>query len=214
MSGETSSTTDAEETDSGVTDSETDTGETDAADQPFDGLRFVAAAVSLEFVLGFVLALLLFHFVQRRRLVLTLLLVPMMLAPVAVGLIWKLLLQGDFGMVTYYLRQVGGGIDNLNHRFSGADVSILVEIEIHDVLAVTLDHSAGHGEENNILISDDFPHLVPVAAFHDDNPICYGLKFRHATFAGRGNRYRVALSLEIACGGEACIGRTNNCDLH
>lgn len=70
-------------------------------------LRFVFWTVSLEFLLGFGLALLLFHQMTRRRLVLTLLLVPMMLAPVAVGLIWKLLLQGDFGMVTYYLRQIG-----------------------------------------------------------------------------------------------------------
>ena len=63
--------------------------------------------VSVELALGFAIALVLFHQLQRRRLVLTLLMVPMMLAPVAIGLIWKLLLQGDFGMVTYYLRQVG-----------------------------------------------------------------------------------------------------------
>ena len=31
----------------------------------------------------------------------------MMLAPVAVGLMWRLLLQGDFGMVTHYLRTLG-----------------------------------------------------------------------------------------------------------
>ncbi len=70
-------------------------------------LRFVVIVVSVEFVLGFALAMLLFRFVVRRRLLLTLLLVPMMLAPVAVGLIWKLLLQGDFGMVSYYLRALG-----------------------------------------------------------------------------------------------------------
>lgn len=70
-------------------------------------LRFVFWVVVVEFTAGFSLALLLFHFIQRRRLFLTLLLVPMMLAPVAVGLIWKLLLQGDFGMVTYYLRWIG-----------------------------------------------------------------------------------------------------------
>ena len=70
-------------------------------------LRFVVWAVVVEFVLGFALALLLYHHVRRRRLLLTGLLVPMMLAPVAVGLIWKLLLQGDFGMLTYYLRAVG-----------------------------------------------------------------------------------------------------------
>lgn len=69
--------------------------------------RFVVAAVTIEFVLGFALAGLIFRYVERQRLLTTLLLVPMMIAPIAVGLIWRLLLQGDFGMVTYYLRQVG-----------------------------------------------------------------------------------------------------------
>ncbi|WP_442578893.1 carbohydrate ABC transporter permease [Mesorhizobium sp. ASY16-5R] len=70
-------------------------------------LKFVAIAVSIEFLLGFLLAFLIFKFVARQRLLTTLLLIPMMIAPVAVGLIWRLLLQGDFGMVTYYLRAVG-----------------------------------------------------------------------------------------------------------
>ena len=69
--------------------------------------KFVILAVTMEFVLGFALAFLIFKFVARQRLLTTLLLVPMMLAPVAVGLIWRLLLQGDFGMVVYYLRAVG-----------------------------------------------------------------------------------------------------------
>jgi multiple sugar transport system permease protein len=68
---------------------------------------FVFGVVLIEFVLGFALALLLFHHIQRRRVVLTLLLIPMMLAPVAVGLMWKLMLQGEFGMLTYYLRAIG-----------------------------------------------------------------------------------------------------------
>ncbi len=70
-------------------------------------LIFVFGVVSVEFVLGFALALLLFHQVQRRRFVLTLLLIPMMLAPVAVGLMWKLMLHGEFGMLTHYLRLLG-----------------------------------------------------------------------------------------------------------
>lgn len=70
-------------------------------------LKFVVVAVSMEFVLGFGLAFLIFKYVARQRLLTTLLLIPMMLAPVAVGLIWRLLLQGDFGMVTYYLRATG-----------------------------------------------------------------------------------------------------------
>ena len=70
-------------------------------------LTFVFSVVSIEFVLGFALALLLFHHIQRRRIILTLLLIPMMLAPVAVGLMWKLMLQGEFGMLTHYLREIG-----------------------------------------------------------------------------------------------------------
>jgi multiple sugar transport system permease protein len=70
-------------------------------------LVFVSGVVSVEFGLGFALALLLFHHVQRRRFVLTLLLIPMMLAPVAVGLMWKLMLHGEFGMLTHYLREFG-----------------------------------------------------------------------------------------------------------
>lgn len=93
-------------------------------------MKFVAIVVTLEFLLGFAIALLIFHFVQRRRLVLTLLLVPMMLAPVAVGLIWKLLLQGDFGMVTYYLRLVGL-LDIRDAVLSNAD-SVLPAIMLID----------------------------------------------------------------------------------
>ncbi|MEE8203879.1 MAG: sugar ABC transporter permease [Alphaproteobacteria bacterium] len=70
-------------------------------------MTFVFGVVSIEFVLGFALALLLYHQVQRRRFVLTLLLIPMMLAPVAVGLMWKLMLHGEFGMLTHYLRLAG-----------------------------------------------------------------------------------------------------------
>ncbi|WP_287322771.1 sugar ABC transporter permease, partial [Mesorhizobium sp.] len=70
-------------------------------------IRFVLVAVSIEFLLGFALAWLIWRYIERQRLLTTLLLVPMMLAPVAVGLIWRLLLQGDFGMATHYLRAVG-----------------------------------------------------------------------------------------------------------
>jgi multiple sugar transport system permease protein len=70
-------------------------------------IRFVVGVVSIEFILGFALALFLRYQVKRQRFVLTLILVPMMLAPVAVGFMWKLLLQGDFGMLTYYLRAIG-----------------------------------------------------------------------------------------------------------
>ncbi|MGD2170942.1 MAG: sugar ABC transporter permease [Gammaproteobacteria bacterium] len=70
-------------------------------------LKFVFWVVLVEFALGFSLAMLLFHYVRQHRFILTMMLVPMMLAPIAVGLIWKLLLSGDFGMFTYYMRMLG-----------------------------------------------------------------------------------------------------------
>lgn len=76
-------------------------------DSFFTTLRFVATAVTIELLLGFAIAMLIVSYIRRQRVILTLILVPMMLAPVAVGLLWKLLLQGDFGMVTHYLRVVG-----------------------------------------------------------------------------------------------------------
>ena len=94
-------------------------------------MKFVFWVVVIEFILGFAIALLLFHFIQKRKLVLTLLLVPMMLAPVAVGLIWKLLLQGDFGMVSYYLREFG--IVGVNTAWLGDPSLVLPTIIFIDV---------------------------------------------------------------------------------
>jgi multiple sugar transport system permease protein len=70
-------------------------------------LWFVVASVTIEMILGFLAALLLANLLARRRFLLTCVLVPMMLAPVTIGLIGKLMLQGEFGMLTYYLRQLG-----------------------------------------------------------------------------------------------------------
>jgi multiple sugar transport system permease protein len=76
-------------------------------DSAFTTLKFVAAAVSIEFVLGFAVALLFYSHLMHRRFALTLVLIPMMLAPVAVGLLWKLMLQGEFGLLAHYLHSLG-----------------------------------------------------------------------------------------------------------
>jgi multiple sugar transport system permease protein len=92
---------------------------------------FVAGVVAVEFVLGFALALLFRHQLRRQGVALTLFLIPMMLAPVAIGLIWKLLLQGDFGMLTYYLR-AAGIIDLRTALLSDPDL-VLATIMLVDV---------------------------------------------------------------------------------
>jgi multiple sugar transport system permease protein len=91
---------------------------------------FVVSSVAIEMVLGLGMALLLAGQLARRRFVLTLVLVPMMLAPVTIGLIGKLLLQGEFGMLTYYLRKIG---------LMGEETAMLSDPKLAFVAVVLLD---------------------------------------------------------------------------
>ena len=66
--------------------------------------QFVAASVSLEFLLGLVMALTLSRVNGRPRSILsTYLLIPSMLAPVAVGYVWFLLFSAYYGPISYVL---------------------------------------------------------------------------------------------------------------
>jgi multiple sugar transport system permease protein len=64
---------------------------------------FVALSVSIELVLGFVLALALRDRVPGKPVVLTVLLVPMMLCPVVLSLFWNLILNGHYGVLNQLL---------------------------------------------------------------------------------------------------------------
>ncbi|MGF7158813.1 multiple sugar transport system permease protein [Rhodoligotrophos appendicifer] len=70
---------------------------------------FLVAAIALEFVIGFALAL---SFKSMRRthpILRALLMLPLMATPVSVGLIWKLMLNSDFGIISYAGQQLGLG---------------------------------------------------------------------------------------------------------
>jgi len=64
---------------------------------------FVVLSVSIELVLGFVLALALRDHVPGKPVVLTVLLVPMMLCPVVLSLFWNLILNGHYGVLNQVL---------------------------------------------------------------------------------------------------------------
>ena len=68
---------------------------------------FVVLAVAFELVLGFVIASLLARLARARRFVLPALLLPMMVTPVIMGLMWKYMLSQDFGVVNWLFSQVG-----------------------------------------------------------------------------------------------------------
>lgn len=72
-------------------------------------IKFTALALSLELVLGFILASCLMKISKFRNIFVSILLIPMMISPIAVGLIWKLLLHPDLGIVNYLLNVIGIG---------------------------------------------------------------------------------------------------------
>ncbi|MFO1009749.1 MAG: sugar ABC transporter permease [Planctomycetota bacterium] len=70
---------------------------------------FVLVAVSVELVIGFVLALALKRDFKGKAIVLTTLLVPMMLSPAVMGLYWSLILNGNYGLLNQVLGALGLG---------------------------------------------------------------------------------------------------------
>jgi multiple sugar transport system permease protein len=64
---------------------------------------FVLLSVSIELVLGFVLALALRDRVPGKPVVLTILLIPMMLCPVVLSLFWNLILNANYGALNQLL---------------------------------------------------------------------------------------------------------------
>jgi multiple sugar transport system permease protein len=68
---------------------------------------FVFLSVSIELVLGYVLALAMRDRIPGKPAVLTLLLIPMMLCPVVLSLFWNLILNGQYGILNQLLGVVG-----------------------------------------------------------------------------------------------------------
>ncbi|MEW6229461.1 MAG: sugar ABC transporter permease, partial [Bacillota bacterium] len=68
---------------------------------------FTLGAVSLEMLLGTLIAFLLTQPLAGRGLVRTLMLLPVTAAPIAVGLVWRYMYHADFGIINYLVEQVG-----------------------------------------------------------------------------------------------------------
>lgn len=70
-------------------------------------LIYVAGTVSIELILGLALALLFSPETKLAQFIRSFLLIPMALPPLVVGLVWKSLYNADFGVIPYYLKQLG-----------------------------------------------------------------------------------------------------------
>lgn len=68
---------------------------------------YVGIALPVEFALGLILALALATITRGRNWLRTLLIIPMMLAPVAMGLMWKFMYNDELGIINHLLRSLG-----------------------------------------------------------------------------------------------------------
>jgi len=68
---------------------------------------YFVATVGLEMVLGVAIALLLHELVWGKNLVLSLILLPMFMAPVIVGLLGRFLTDSSYGLYAFALRELG-----------------------------------------------------------------------------------------------------------
>lgn len=66
-------------------------------------LIFVFSAVGLEFLVGLGVALLLSRQFWQKRVFISLIYIPMIMAPIAVALMWRMLYNADFGPINYFL---------------------------------------------------------------------------------------------------------------
>ncbi|RWM20241.1 sugar ABC transporter permease [Mesorhizobium sp.] len=72
-------------------------------------VKFVALSVSFEAVVGFALALFCLREFQGIRLLRTVLIIPMVITPVVVAIVFRLIYASDAGMLTALSEAMGGG---------------------------------------------------------------------------------------------------------
>ena len=71
-------------------------------------LWFTVSATAVEFVLGLALALLLKEEFAFQGIIRSSLIIPMVIAPVVVGIIWRLLYNADVGLLSYTVQALTG----------------------------------------------------------------------------------------------------------
>jgi len=92
-------------------------------------LTFTVAATAIEFILGLTLALLLKEEFPFQGVIRSSLIIPMVIAPVVVGIIWRLLYNADVGLFSYTVQALTGkNISVLSSTTLALPAVILVDI--------------------------------------------------------------------------------------
>ncbi|MDV3428324.1 MAG: sugar ABC transporter permease [Bacillota bacterium] len=69
-------------------------------------LKYIIIAVTAELCIGLIMALLFEHEYKGNKIVRSLILTPLMIAPLVAGLIWKLMLSAQFGIINQILKNI------------------------------------------------------------------------------------------------------------
>jgi multiple sugar transport system permease protein len=88
-------------------------------------LKFVTLSVALETVLGLALALFCARTLPFIRLLRSILIIPMVVTPVAVGIVFRLLYSSDVGLFTLVSEGLGGGSVQILSKESGAFLGLV-----------------------------------------------------------------------------------------
>ncbi len=72
-------------------------------------LLFMGVTVSLEFILGLGVALLFHRCLRGKRVWMSFLILPMVITPTIISLIWKLMLNTEYGVLNFIISQLGLG---------------------------------------------------------------------------------------------------------
>ncbi len=83
-------------------------------------LIYATVALTFEFLIGFGLALLVDRPLRGRNVFRAVLLIPMMLPPVVVGVVWRLMFNPNFGAINGTLKSMGANTDSLTWTASPA----------------------------------------------------------------------------------------------
>lgn len=89
-------------------------------------IKFVVLAVSVETLLGLLLALLVARELRFSGLIRVTLILPMTIAPVVVGVIWRLLYASDIGVVNPIFQALGLGTPNVLAHPTSAFFGVVV----------------------------------------------------------------------------------------
>jgi multiple sugar transport system permease protein len=91
---------------------------------------FVLIAVPLEFMLGLIGALILNRGIRLRPILVPFLFIPTMMAPIVVGLLWKIMLAGSWGLISYNLLERFGFFKEASIFASNAALYALILVDV------------------------------------------------------------------------------------